>query len=299
MTEAAVARPARSEWRSLAWGLLGVASFSLTLPATRAAVAHLDGTFVALGRCVGAAILAAGLLLILRERPPSLRHSGLLAVVALGVVLGFPFLTTLAMQRAPASHGAVVVGLLPIATAVGGVLLAREHPGFRFWLTAGTGAAAVLVYALLKAEGTFQPADALLGGAVVLAAIGYALGGRLARDLGGWRVICWALVLSLPVTSLAMFVVQPPVNWAAPLASWIGFGYVTIVSQLLGFFAWYRGLALGGIARVGQVQLLQLFLTLGASALFLGEHIDGLTLGFGAGIVILVGLSFRLRASSR
>jgi drug/metabolite transporter (DMT)-like permease len=194
-------------------------------------------------------------------------------VVALGVVIGFPLLSAWALQKVPASHGAIVVGLLPLATAIAGVVRAGERPAPRFWLFSLGGTVLVVGYVLWAGGGRLQLADVLLLGAVV-AALGYAEGGRLAREMGGWQVICWALLLAAPL-------VTGPVLWscwqhglqASPKA-WAGFAYVSAVSMFLGFFAWYKGLALGGIARVGQVQLLQPFLTLTASAALLGERLS-------------------------
>jgi drug/metabolite transporter (DMT)-like permease len=256
------------------WGLLGVLAFSFTLPATKAAVPELGGTVVGLGRAIVAALLAAALLLALREKPPAREYWGSLVIVALGVVVGFPLLTAFALQHVPAAHGAVVVGLLPALTAVMAVLRGGERPPLAFWLACGAGVVAVLIFAVVQGAGRPQAADLLLLGAVLAAAIGYAEGGRLARELGGWRVICWALLLAAPVliVPVAFAVMQQGLS-ASPKA-WLGFAYVSVVSMFLGFFAWYRGLALGGIARVGQIQLVQPVLTLLWAALFLGEVID-------------------------
>ncbi len=261
------------------------------------AVLHLDGQWVALGRMGGAGLLAGMLLLATRQPLPRRGDLPLLLLVAGGVVLGFPLLTTLALRSVPASHGAVIVGLLPLATAVGGAVLAHERPVLGFWLIAIAGAGVAVLFALLRAEGRIQAADLLLLGAVLLAATGYAAGGRLAGHLSGWRVICWGLVLALPLVASALAILRPPLNTAAPLSAWIGLAYVTVVSQLLAFFAWYHGLVLGGIVRVGQVQLLQLFLTLLASHWLLGETVDPSTLLFGALVVGLVATGVRLRVS--
>jgi drug/metabolite transporter (DMT)-like permease len=256
------------------YGLIGVAAFSVTLPATRAAVAALDPVFVAFGRALGAAVLAAIVLLVTRTPLPRRDQLGRLAIVAAGVIVGFPLFSAWAMQRVPAAHGAVVVGLLPLATAVAGAWFAHERPSRQFWMSAVFGSAVVVAFALWQGGGTPQPADALLVLAVIAAAIGYAVGGSLARTLGGWQVICWALVLSAPIVAIPTLVSADGRLVTAPLSAWIGFAYVTVVSMFLGFFAWYRGLALGGIAKVGQVQLLQPFMTIFASAWLLSERID-------------------------
>jgi len=256
------------------WGFIGVLAFSFTLPATRLAVPELGGTIVGLGRAVVAAALAIVLLLMLREKPPARRYWGSLVVVAFGVVLGFPLLTALALQSVPAAHGAVVVGLLPALTAVMAVVRGGEHPPVAFWWACAAGVVAVLVFAYVQGAGKVQPADLLLLAAVAAAALGYAEGGRLARDLGGWRVICWALVVALPfvIVPVGMAVAQHPAPPSVPAL--LGFAYVSVISMFLGFFAWYRGLALGGIARVGQIQLVQPVLTMTWAALILGEAVD-------------------------
>jgi len=271
--------------RGLAWGFVGVLAFSATLPATRLAVADLDPVFLGLGRAVVAASLAAVLLAVTRASLPQGTTWPRLAVVAAGVVVGFPLLSAWAMRRVPASHGAVVVGLLPLATAMAGALLAHERPSCRFWACAVAGSAAVVGFALWKGGGAVHAADLLLVGAVIAAAIGYAEGARLARVMAGWQVISWALVLAAPFLAIPTWRAAAnlsDVTWPA----WAGFAYVSVVSAYLGFFAWYKGLAEGGIAAVGQLQLLQPFLTILLSALLLGESLDPVTLA-AAGFVIL------------
>ncbi|MDQ2655117.1 MAG: DMT family transporter [Chloroflexota bacterium] len=285
------------------WGFVGVLAFSFTLPATRLAVADLGGTVVGLGRALIAALLAAVLLLALRERPPARRYWGSLVIVAVGVVVGFPLLTAVALQHVPASHGAVVVGLLPALTAVMAVLRGGERPPRSFWFAVAAGVAAVLVFAVVQGAGQPQFADLLLLCAVASAAVGYAEGGRLARDLGGWRVICWALLISAPVLIIpvALAIVEQHGLHASP-GAWLGFAYVSVISMFLGFFAWYRGLALGGIARVGQIQLVQPVMTMSWAALFLGEVIDLPTALAGLLVVAsaaLTRLSWRPGSASR
>jgi drug/metabolite transporter (DMT)-like permease len=267
------------------FGFLGVASFSLTLPATRLAVAALDPVFVGLGRAVVAALLAAVVLALNRAPWPGWALLPRLALVAGGVVVGFPLFSAWAMQYLPAAHGAVVIGLLPLATALAGAWIAHERPSRRFWWCAIFGSAVVVGFALWRGGGAPQPADGLLVLAVASAAIGYAEGGRLARTLGSLQVICWALVISAPLVAIPAALAIDDRVLTAPLSAWAGFAYVSVVSMFLGFFAWYRGLAQGGIATVGQVQLLQPFLTIFASALLLGEAIDTATI-VAAGLVI-------------
>ncbi|MFO1399333.1 MAG: DMT family transporter [Burkholderiales bacterium] len=258
-------------------GLLGVLAFSGTLPATRAAVAHLDPVFVGLGRALVAAVLAAGVLAATRTPWPPRHLWPRLAVVALGVVLGWPVLSAIAMRHVPAAHGAVVAGLLPLATALAGAAIAHERPSRRFWICAIAGSAVVVAFALWEGGGALQAADLLLVAAVAAAAIGYAEGARLSRLLGGWQVISWVLVFSAPVLALPMWIAADGRLPDAPWTAWAGFAYVAVISMFLGFFAWYRGLALGGIAAVGQLQLLQPFFTIIASAWLLGEAVDGAT----------------------
>jgi len=257
----------------MGYGLLGVLCFSLTLPATRLAVSSFDPLIVGLGRAALAAVLAMLVLWRTRQRFPSGSQWKRLAVVAFGVIIGFPVLSSWAMQRVEASHGAVVLGLLPMATALVGCLRSGERPGPLFWCASAAGSAAAVAFPIASGCGGFQVADLALFGAVILCAFGYAEGACLAREMGGWQVISWALTLSLPVIALPLFFVLRTRGWDASPGSWLGLGYLGGFSSFLGFFAWYRGLAEGGIARVSQCQLLQPFFTLSFAALFLGERI--------------------------
>lgn len=255
----------------LLFGGIGVLAFSLTMPATRAAAPELGGVFVGLGRSVVAALLAGLLLLHLREPLPARRHWRGLALVALGAIVGFPLCSAVAMQSLPAAHGAVATGLLPAATAVMSVLRAGERPSKLFWLGCLVGVVTVLAFAATEGAGCPQSGDLLLLAAVGLGALGYAEGGRLAREMNGWRVICWALVLVAPLLIVPVLLAVGKHGVHASPRAWVGFCYVAVVSAFLGFFAWYRGLAVGGVARIGQIQLVQPVLTLGWSALLLGE----------------------------
>lgn len=267
-----------AETRGLLYGLLGIGGFSLTLPTTKIALTYLDPAVVGLGRAMVAAVLAGLLLWIRRERLPDRSQFFSLVLISLGVIVGFPFLSSWAMERVPASHGAIVIAILPLATAGAATLLAGERPSGRFWAASLCGSMVVLAYAFYSGAGHLQLADWALVGAVIAAAIGYAEGGKLARTLGGWQVISWALVLAFPFLLYPVLSRLTPQVWEAPLNVWLCFGYVSLVSQFLGFFAWYRGLALGGVARVSQVQYLQPFLTIIASALLLGEPITLISL---------------------
>lgn len=282
------------EAKGLAWGFAGVALFSLTLPATRAAVAHLDPVFVALGRALLAAACAAAVLAITRTRRPTPAEWRLLALSAAGVVFGFPLFTTWAMRHVPASHGAVVLAVLPLATAAAGAIVARERPSPGFWIVGVAGSLVVLAFALREGGGGVAAADLALLAAVVSAALGYALGARAAATMGGWQAISWSLVLCVPVLAPAVLLNLPATPRDVPAGAWAGFLYVALVSQYLGFFAWYRGLALGGIARVGQMQLLQPFLTIAASALLVAEALRADVLGFACVVVALVALGRRM-----
>jgi drug/metabolite transporter (DMT)-like permease len=279
-------------------GLVGVVCFSVTLPVTRLAVAQLGGTFVGLGRAVGAAVLAGILLAVRREPLPERRHWPGLLVVALGVVVGFPLLSAIALRGLPASHAAVLVGLLPAATAVMAVARAGERPSVAFWLSCAAGALAVLIFAMAEGAGMPRVGDLLLVGAVLSAAVAYAEGGRLAREMEGWRVISWALVLTVPFLVVPVWLSAGSVGHASP-SVWWGFAYLSCVSMFLGFFAWYRGLALGGVAQVGQIQLLQPVLTLAWAALLLGERIRPLTLGASLLVIGSVALTQRTRTGPK
>lgn len=251
-------------------------SFSFTFPATTLALSGFGPWTTASGRCFVAGLVAAGCLAAGRVPLPARRQWRGLAVVACGCVLGFPILTTLALRVSSTAHSAVVIGLLPLVTAVVGARRARRRQSGRFWLTAAAGAAAVVVFTVLQSHGAPSGADLLLFAALVVCALGYAEGGRLAAELPGWQVIAWALVLALPVTGpmAAVAVATEPVhpNGRAVL----GLAYVALVSQFGGFVVWYRGLAGLGVARASQLQLAQPLLTLVWSVLLLDEALPPL-----------------------
>jgi drug/metabolite transporter (DMT)-like permease len=243
---------------------------------------------VGLGRALVAAVLAAFLLAATRQRLPSRQQAGRLLVVGGGVILGFPLLSAWALREVPAAHGAILIGLLPLATAFVATVRGGERPSRRFWAASLIGSAAVIGYAIHSGGGSLHGGDIALLGAVLAGAVGYAEGGRLARVLGGWQVISWALVLAAPLICIPVAIAAWRHGLAAPAAAWAGFGYVAVVSQFLAFFAWYHGLALGGVARVSQLQLLQPFLTLVASAFLLGEPISLLTIAVALVVVAAV-----------
>ncbi|CAM3733818.1 DMT family transporter [Pseudomonas wadenswilerensis] len=276
-------------------GLLGVIIFSLTLPMTRIVVQELHPLLNGLGRALLAAIPAAALLLWRREKWPTWTQIKGLSLVALGVILGFPVFSAWAMQSVPASHGALVNGLQPLCVAVYAAWLSHERPSKAFWACAALGSALVLAYAMIMGAGQIQAGDLLMLAAIAVGGLGYAEGGRLAREMGGWQVICWALVLSAPL--LLGPVVYLALQHQGPVSAkaWWAFGYVSLFSQFIGFFAWYAGLALGGIARVSQIQLLQIFFTIAFSALFFGEQVEPITWVFAAGVIATVVLGRKTR----
>ncbi|EWM42016.1 eamA-like transporter family protein [Bordetella holmesii 30539] len=261
--------------------------FSLTLPMTRLAVAEMPPLLVGLGRALVAALPAAVLLLATRSRLPTRSEFSGIVLAAAGIVVGWPLTSTLAMASVPSSHGEVVNGLLPLSTALFACWRSAERPSPAFWAWALVGALLVMGFILSQGHGALQPGDFWLLVAVVLGGLGYAEGARASRTLGGWRTICWALVISAPFLA-------GPVWWLAAHAAMPGahalwaFGYLAFFSMFLGFFAWYRGLAVGGIARVGQLQLLQPFLTVLAAALLFQEQVPPDTYIFALAVVLVI-----------
>ncbi|BBK43423.1 transporter [Allostella vacuolata] len=254
-------------------GLLGVIIFSGSLPATRVAVADFSPLFLTSARAAIAALLGAAFLLALGQRRPARGDLGPLAIVALGVVVGFPLLTALALQHVTAAHSIVFIGLLPLATATFGVLRGGERPRPAFWLFSALGAATVSGFALSQGGAGSVAGDLLMIAAVLLCGLGYAEGATLSRRLGGWQVISWALLLALPVMGAATLLTLPDGWGGVGGPAWAGLAYVSVFSMLVGFVFWYRGLARGGIAGVGQLQLLQPFFGLALAALLLGEPV--------------------------
>jgi drug/metabolite transporter (DMT)-like permease len=277
----------------LASGIVGVLIFSGSLPATRVGVMGFSPLFLTSARAVIAGVLAVALLVVLREKRPARRDLAALAVTALGVVVGFPLLTALALRHITSAHSIVYIGLLPFATAVFGVLRGGERPRPLFWLFSLLGSAAVVGFALSNDGEASLTGDLLMVAAILVCGLGYAEGATLSRRLGGWQVISWALVLSLPVM-LALAFVSPPEAWGTiPLSAWIGLAYVGVFSMLVGFIFWYRGLALGGIASVGQLQLLQPFFGLALAALLLHEPVAWTMVA--ATVLVVVSVAFARR----
>lgn len=269
-------------------GFVGVAIFSGSLPATRLAVHDFAPLFLTTARATIAGLLGVALLLLLRQKWPARAQLASLAVVALGCVVGFPLLTALALESITSSRATVFIGLLPLATALFGVLRSGERPRLGFWLFSLAGAAAVALFALGRGGSGGGPGDALMIAAVLVCGLGYAEGARLSRDLGGWQVISYALALALPLMLPLSLWWQPvglaQIGWPA-LA---GLAYVALFSSLIGFIFWYRGLAQGGIAVIAQLQLLQPFLSLALAVLVLHEQVGIAVWGVAACVVACV-----------
>ena len=278
-------------------GLLGVVMFAMTLPMTRLAVGdaaapQLSPAFVTAGRAAVAGVLSALLLLAWRAPVPARRHWGAMALSGLGTVVGFPLFLALGLREASAAHAAVVTGIIPMGTAAVGALALRQRPSAGFWACAGGGCALVLAFALLAGGGRFGAADGWLLLAVLSTSVAYVAGARVAGAMPASQVICWILVGALPLTlplALWWWPAQP-----VAAAAWGGFAYVSVFSMWLGFFAWYAGLARGGVVRVSQVQLLQPFLALLFAVPVLGEPLQPLTLGFALAVVAVVFLGRRM-----
>lgn len=261
--------------RTRGWlnGLAGVLIFSGSLPATRAAVLGFDAVFLTGARAVIAAVLATALLLAGRQRRPQRQDVLPLAVVALGCVVAFPLLTALALQQITSAQAMVFIGALPLATAVFAVLRGAARPQPAFWPFSVLGSGLVAGYAFAQGVAVAPVGDALMVAAILACGLGYAEGARLTARLGGWQVICWALVLSLPVMLPLAWFTAPGSFVGIPLPAWLGLGYVSVFSMLVGFVFWYRGLALGGVASVAQLQLLQPFFGLALAGLLLHEQV--------------------------
>ncbi len=275
-------------------GLLGIVIFAVTLPMTRLAVGtpdapQMSGVFIALGRAVVAAALSGLFLLATRAPLPQRRDWLPLAITAGGVVFGFPLFTSIAMRYVEAMHASVIVGVLPLATAAVGALLHRQRPSVGFWLCAALGSALVVAFAVLRSGAaglSIHFADGLLLAAMLCAAVGYGYGARLSQHMQAEHVICWALLISLPLTLPLALMSWPDTPIRA--SAWAGFAYLGVFSMWLGFFAWYRGLALGGTVRVSQVQLVQPFLSMLFAVPLLGESLDAVTVGFALAVIATV-----------
>ena len=279
------AHPALAGWLN---GLLGVVIFSGSLPATRIAVLEMSPFFLTFLRASLAGLLAIILVCVLREPRPQRAQLFPLLIVSGGVVIGFPLLTALTLQHVTSAHSIVFLGLLPLCTAIFALLRGGERPKRAFWLFSLLGSLLVVAFALAQSHAVSLTGDLLMLAAVIVCGLGYAEGAALTRTLGGWQVICWALILSLPVMLPAAWLTQPGTLVDISAQAWGALGYVSLFSMLIGFIFWYNGLARGGIAAVGQLQLLQPFFGLALSALLLNERVSPLMLLVTLGVILCV-----------
>lgn len=285
-----------NETKGMLLGFIGVLMFSLTLPFTRIAVGELSPYFVTFGRSSLGGICALLLFAFTKPKLPTKNQLIRLSVMALGVVYGFPLFISLAMKTLPSAHGGIVLGVLPLATAVVGALRFNERPSLAFWITAVMGSLLVITYASLNGSGGLASEDWLLFVAIASASIGYSEGGKLSEEMSSVEVISWALVLTLPIN---IFLTYQYIDFeisAVSTSAIISFVYVGLISMYIAFFFWYRGIALGGVARVGQVQLLQPFLTLVGAYFLLDEQITAMNIGFALCVLAVVVLGKRTKA---
>ncbi|MFS2057273.1 DMT family transporter [Kosakonia cowanii] len=288
MANSALNKPSHSALAGWLNGLLGVVIFSGSLPATRIAVLEMSPFFLTFLRASLAGLLATLLVCVLREPRPQRAQLFPLLLVAGGVVIGFPLLTALALQHVTSAHSIVFLGLLPLCTAIFAVLRGGERPKRAFWLFSLLGSLLVVAFALAQSHAVSLTGDLLMLAAVIVCGLGYAEGAALTRTLGGWQVICWALILSLTVMLPAAWLTQPATLVDISAQAWGALGYVSLFSMLIGFIFWYNGLARGGIAAVGQLQLLQPFFGLALSALLLNERVSPLMLLVTLGVILCV-----------
>lgn len=269
-------------------GLIGVILFSGSLPATKVAILAFSPVFLTVARASIAGLLALAALLVFKEERPTVKQLLPLSIVAVGVVVGFPLLSALALQHVTSAHSIVFVGILPIATAVFGIIRGGERPRPIFWFFSIMGSLMVVGYAIAQGLTASPVGDILMLSAILLCGLGYAEGAKLTKTLGGWQVISWALVISLPVMLPLAFIYMPASVDGIGTEAWIGLGYVSLFSMFIGFIFWYRGLAQGGIASVGQLQLLQPFFGLALAASLLHEKVSLGMLAVTAGVILCV-----------
>lgn len=278
-------KPPMSGWIN---GFLGMIIFSGSLPATRAAVLDFDPLFLTVARASIAGLLALLLIVTLRGTRPNGAQVLSLIVVALGVVIGFPLLTAFALQHVTSAHSIVFLGLLPLATAIFGVIRGGERPRPAFWICSCLGSLLVTGFALSQDIAVSAVGDLLMLAAVVVCGLGYAEGARLTRVLGGWQVISWALIIALPFMLTVALFTRPATFSGISEPAWFSLGYVSVFSMLIGFVFWYKGLAQGGIAAVGQLQLLQPFFALALAATFLQESVSMMMILVTLGVIVCV-----------
>ncbi|ADY50779.1 protein of unknown function DUF6 transmembrane [Pseudopedobacter saltans DSM 12145] len=269
-------------------GSIGVVLFSGSLPATRVAVLEFNPVFLTVVRASIAGILALIALLIFREKRPARKHILPLLIVALGVVVGFPLLTALALQYITSAHSIVFLGILPMATAIFGIIRGGERPRPTFWIFSVIGSLLVVGYSAAQGLTSSPIGDILMIAAIILCGLGYAEGAKLTKTLGGWQVISWALVLSFPIMLPLMFIFSPASFTGISTGAWISLSYISLFSMFIGFIFWYRGLAQGGTATVGQLQLLQPLLGLALAALLLHEKVSIGMLAVTLGVILCV-----------
>lgn len=299
MSQALIGAGRRREIWGFVLGLLGVAIFGATLPITRFAITSFDPWFITTGRAAIAGVCALITLALTRMPLPDRRQLRSLVPASISLSFGFPGFMALAMTTVPAAHGGVVLGILPVATAIAAVLFAGERPSLAFWLWSLAGAALVVIFTLRNGNHGFAIGDVWLFAAGASAAFGYAVSGNLSRSMPGWAVISWVVIITFIPCLAITGALWRPAYADAPAMAWIAFVYLGLFPMFLGFFAWNAGLAIGGVARVGQVQLLQTFFTLATAALLLGETIDIEMIAFAVAVVLVVAASGRARVLSR
>ena len=282
------------ESKGMLIGFIGIFIFSLTLPVSKVAVLSFNPYFIAFGRAALAGLAALIYLALKKEATPTKVDFIKFVVIALGIVFGFPILTTVAMAHGSSSHGAVILGMMPLATTVIGVLRFKERPSLGFWIVSLLGAALVVLYALLKSSGSFTYIDGLLVLGGISACIGYVEGAELSKKMNPRAVISWVLVISLPINLVMTWFTYSPEYIHAGAVAWTSFTYLGLFSMYFGFFFWYEGLAVGGIARVSQVQLIQPFCTLVAASILLGDSLTVMNLVFAVLVVSTVILGKRM-----
>ena len=278
----------KTETRGMLIGFIGIFIFSLTLPVTKIAVQSFNPYFIAFARAVLAGVLAAIYLFSIKAKLPSLSELRQFVIVAIGVVFIFPLFINLAMTKGEASHAGVILGIMPLATVVAGVLLFRERPSLGFWVSALIGCTLVVTYAFMNSHGGIQYTDYLLLIACLANGISYAVGGNLSRTMNAKEVISWSLVIALPINALFSILTFESNYLQTDLIAWSSFLYLSIFSMFIGFFFWYGGMAIGGISRVSQVQLLQPFCTLFASAILVSEPITAINIIFASLVIATV-----------
>ena len=288
MVDSTLDKSAPGPWSGWLHGLLGVIIFSGSLPATRLAVQDMDPLLLTFLRASIAGLLAIVLVVGFRQQSPRLSQLMPLAIVSSGVVIGFPLLTALALRHVTSAHSIVFLGLLPLTTAIFGVLRGGERPRRAFWIFSVIGSLLVVGFALTQSAAASLSGDLLMLAAVIACGLGYAEGAKLTRELGGWQVISWALIMALPFMLVASWMTRPASWGALTVSTWAALGYVSVFSMLIGFIFWYKGLAAGGIAAVGQLQLLQPFFGLGLAAALLHETVSPVMLAVTLGVILCV-----------